>query len=77
MEIEINKKQEDALIKEIEFQEGDSHSGNSADLIMEEKNQKVKILDSNNLNNKNTNNRIKFKKLKNLDSNEIPLKSKK
>ena len=77
MEIEINKKQEDALIKEIEFQEGDSHSGNSADLIIEENNKKVKILDSNNLNNKNTNNRIKFKKLKNLDSNEIPLKSKK
>ena len=35
MEIEINKKQEDTLIKEIEFQEGDSHSGNSADLIIE------------------------------------------
>ena len=76
MEIEINKKQEDAVIKEIDFQQIDSHSGDSVDLTMEENNQKVKILESNNSSNKNSNSNKKFKKLKNIDINEISLKSK-
>ena len=54
----------------------DSHSGNPVDLTMEKNNQKVQILDSNYSNNKNSNSVKNFKKLKNIDSNEIPLKSK-
>ena len=75
MEIEIKQRPDDTVIKESREKDGDSHSGNSLDLIIDENDKKVKISESNILNNQ-TNNKIKFKKLENIDTDEIPLKSK-
>ena len=75
MEIEIKQRPDDTVIKESGEKDGDSHSGNSLDLIIDESDKKVKISESNILNNQ-TNNKIKFKKLENIDKDEIPLKSK-
>ena len=75
MEIEIKQRPDDTVIKESREKDGDSHSGNSLDLIIDENDKKVKISESNILNNQ-TNNKIKFKKLDNIDTDEIPLESK-
>ena len=75
MEIEIKQRPDDTVIKESREKDGDSHRGNSLDLIIDENDKKVKISESNILNNQ-TNNKIKFKKLDNIDTDEIPLESK-
>ena len=77
MEIEIKQRPDDGETKVEEGQEeGDSHSGSSIDVIIEGNNKKVKITESINSIN-NNNNKIKFKKLENIDKDEIPLSSKK
>ena len=75
MEIEIKQRPDDTVIKDNGEKDGDSHSGSSLDLIIDGNNKKVKISESNILNNQ-TNNKIKFKKLENIDADEIPTKSK-
>ena len=74
MEIEIKQRPDNTVIKEPEERDDDSHSGNSLDLVIDGNNKKVKITESKNLN--NIPNKIKFKKLENIDTDEIPLKSK-
>ena len=79
MKIEIRQRPDDTIIKDSESQEeeGDSHSGNSLDIIIDKDNKKVKISESINTINNNITNKIKFKKLEGVDIDEIPPESKK
>ena len=66
MSTEISQKPEEVIIKNSEDQDNDSHSGNSLDIIIDSKDKKVKIGDTDNI--KSTDNiesKIKFKKLEN------------
>ena len=77
MSTEISQKPEEVIIKNSEDQDNDSHSGNSLDIIIDSKDKKVKIGDTDNI--KSTDNiesKIKFKKLENLDKDEIPTEKK-